>query len=45
MVLAQGFIAKPESLPDGTTNLMIWKNEHVEEVDQKSSSNHVEISE
>jgi hypothetical protein len=24
VVLAQGFVAKPESLPDGTTNLMIW---------------------
>jgi ubiquitin-conjugating enzyme E2 I len=21
----QGFVAKPETLPDGTTNLMVWK--------------------
>jgi ubiquitin-conjugating enzyme E2 I len=21
----QGFVAKPETLPDGTVNLMVWK--------------------
>jgi hypothetical protein len=25
VVLAQGFVAKPKSLPDGTANLMIWQ--------------------
>jgi hypothetical protein len=24
VVLPQGFVAKPETLPDGTVNLMIW---------------------
>jgi len=23
-VVAQGFVAKPETLPDGTVNLMTW---------------------